>query len=160
MLTDWLEGGLLVLLGFLLTTGVQFWRDARKEREQRGRILDYLRLEVERNRKVADGLVALFERGVPSKGYYTIAGVTNEAWRVAASEWAITRLNAETMAILTDAAQCAALLNTAVSEYTTYGVTQGAMGSYQAVLSEMSKQVVNGAKMYLAAIDRLRLRAA
>ena len=157
MLTDWLVGGLLVLSGLALALVVQVWRDVRATRAERRRILAYVRLELERNQKVANGLLALLETEGPPKAFYTISGLTNEAWRAVVANWTVARLDPEAVSHLTDAAQCASLVNTAVAAYQSYGVTQGASGSPAAALADHARHVVASVRMYLASAEKLRI---
>ena len=156
---DWVAGALLVLVGFGAALGLLLWWEARRGGAHRRRILDYVRMETERNRRVADGLIALLSPGTSAQGFHTLTGLSEEAWRAAVAEWRLTRLSPAAATALTDAAQCARLVNSAIASYQTYGMTQSAMANYRTVLERLAAEIVAGAKMYLAAIDRLTLPA-
>lgn len=157
MLGDWVVGALLVVLGFVLATLYQVWRDYAEGKAQRKRILEYVRLETERNGKVARHLITQINSIGPTRGYVILPDMVDDAWRVATSAWRVTRLETETAVALAEIGQNSRVVNAAVAAYMQYGVTQGAMGNYQEVLGKLAALIVSAAHDYLKSVDQLKL---
>lgn len=156
-IASWVAGALLVLLGFGLSVLYQAWRDRKRDDAHRQRLLDFVRLEIERNRKVADGLKQILAGGGPARGYATLAGMSDESWRVVVSDWRATRLTPQVVSNLSELSHATTLVNNAISDYMTYGILQGAMSNYQAVLSLKARIVVGSADTYLEVAGKIKL---